>query len=207
MIAIIDYGMGNLRSVQKAFERIGTEATVVDQPSLLQAAHAVVLPGVGAFGKAMENLERQGFIDPLLREIQTGKPFLGICLGLQLLLDESEERFGEDQPFPKGLGVFPGRVRRFPPGLKIPQIGWNQVRQTRDSVLYRGVADGEYAYFVHSYYVDPDDASVVSTNTDYGISFASSVERENVMAVQFHPEKSSRVGLQLLGNFAKAAEG
>lgn len=203
MIALIDYGMGNLRSVQKALEHVGCDVRVVDEPSPLQDAEGIVLPGVGAFAKAMENLERQGFVEPLIEQIDQGKPYLGICLGLQLLLDESEERFGDDQPFPKGLGLIPGRVRRFPPGRKVPQIGWNQVEFAHPSKLYEGIRDGEYTYFVHSYYADPVEESVVSATTEYGVRFASSLERENVMAVQFHPEKSSRVGLHILANFRK----
>ena len=205
MIAVIDYGMGNLRSVQKALERVGCDVRVVDGPAALASAAGIVLPGVGAFAQAMENLERQGFIEPLLREIERGKPYLGICLGLQLLLEESEERFGEDKPYPRGLGLVKGRVRRFPPGLKVPQIGWNRVHQVRPSALYEDVPDGAYAYFVHSYYADPVDEGVVAATTEYGVRFASGLERENVMAVQFHPEKSSRVGLQILANFKKVA--
>ena len=203
MIAIIDYGMGNLRSVQKAFERIGHAAFITSEPESLKSASGVVLPGVGAFGKAMENLAAAGFVEAILEEIARGKPFLGICLGMQLLLDESEERFSEDEPFPKGLGVIRGRVRRFPEGLKVPQIGWNRLHQTCESRLFRGIEDGAYVYFVHSYYVDPEDSSVVSTTTDYGVTFASSLEKGRVMAVQFHPEKSSRVGLSILKNFGE----
>ncbi len=203
MIALIDYGMGNLRSVQKAFEHVGCDVRVVDEPATLNDAAGIVLPGVGAFAKAMENLERGGFVEPLLDQIQKGKPYLGICLGLQILLDESEERFGDDRPFPKGLGVISGKVRRFPPGPKVPQIGWNQVEFTRSSRLFQGVRDGEYTYFVHSYFADPVEDAVVCAETEYGVRFASSLERENVMAVQFHPEKSSRVGLHILSNFKK----
>lgn len=203
MIAIIDYGMGNLLSVQKAFARIGFEAVITDEPSGLERASGVVLPGVGAFGKAMENLTQAGFVDAILAEIDRGKPFLGICLGLQLLLEESEERFSDTAPFPKGLGVVPGRVRRFGPGLKVPQIGWNQLHKNGPSRLFRGIDEGAYVYFVHSYYADPKDEGVVSTTTDYGVRFASSLERDHVMAVQFHPEKSSTVGLSILKNFGE----
>ena len=208
MIAVIDYGMGNLRSVQKAFERIGCDARVIDHPRGLDGAHGIVLPGVGAFAKAMENLDRQGFVQPLLDAIADGRPFLGICLGLQLLLEESEERFGEAAALPQGLGLIRGRVRRFPAGLKVPQIGWNQVRVNGSeggpspSRLYEGVRDGDYVYFLHSYYADPVEPGVVAARTEYGITFASGLEQGNVMAVQFHPEKSSRVGLRILQNFA-----
>ncbi len=203
MIEIIDYGMGNLRSVQKAFALLGFDARVTDDPARLKHASGVVLPGVGAFGKAMENLTNTGFVDAILTEIERGKPFLGICLGLQLLLDESEERFSEHEPLPKGLGVIPGRVRKFPPGLKVPQIGWNKLHLSGPSRLYRGIEDGAYVYFVHSYYAEPQEASVVSTTTEYGVRFASSLEREHIMAVQFHPEKSSSVGLSILKNFGE----
>lgn len=203
MIAIVDYGMGNLRSVQKAFERLGYQAEVTDRPERLAAARGVVLPGVGAFGKAMENLTQSGFVSAILASIDAGKPFLGICLGLQLLFEESEERFSDGADFPKGLGVLAGRVRRFPVGLKVPQIGWNALHMAKDAELFAGVEPGSYVYFVHSYYVEPADRSVIATTTDYGVAFASSVERENVMAVQFHPEKSSRVGLSILKNFGE----
>jgi len=206
MIAIVDYGMGNLRSVQKAFERIGYEARITNVPGDLKDASGVVLPGVGAFGKAMENLTRSGFVEAVLAAIERGKPYLGICLGLQLLLDESEERFSPDEPFPKGLGVIRGRVRKFPPGLKVPQIGWNQLHTSRPGRLFRGIEDGAYVYFVHSYYAYPEDESVVATTTEYGVSFASSIERDHVMAVQFHPEKSSAVGLAILKNFGEVTK-
>lgn len=204
MIAIVDYGMGNLLNVQKAFEYLRIEARITSDPKVLRSARGVVLPGVGAFGKAMENLRAHGLDQALLREMESGKPFLGICLGLQLLFDESEERFALEEPEPKGLGVIPGKVRRLPSGEKVPQIGWNQLRMARPTGLFGGFADGTYAYFVHSYYVEPRERGVVATTTEYGIEFASSVVKENVMAVQFHPEKSGVVGLQLLRNFGEA---
>lgn len=203
MIAIVDYGMGNLHNVQKAFEYLGLEARITSDPAVVRSARGVVLPGVGAFGKAMENLRSLGLDEAVVRAIEAGRPFLGICLGLQLLFDESEERFGPEEPLPRGLGVIPGKVRRLPPGNKVPQIGWNRLRIARPARLYEDVPDGAFAYFVHSYYVDPENPRVTATTTDYGIEFVSSIERENVMAVQFHPEKSGGVGLQLLRNFGR----
>lgn len=205
MIAVIDYGMGNLRSVAKALEFVGCEVRVVSEPQALRDARGIVLPGVGAFAKAMENLQRQGLVEPLIAAIQSGKPYLGICLGLQLLLDESEERFDDGSPAPKGFGIIAGRVRRLPAGVKVPQIGWNQLHFARPSRLYEEVPDGSYVYFVHSYYAEPADPAAVAAWTEYGVRFASALERENVMAVQFHPEKSGRVGLKILANFKKVA--
>jgi glutamine amidotransferase len=197
-IAIVDYGMGNLRSVLKAFERLGRAAEVTRDPDRIVAAPGVVLPGVGAFGACMENLTALGLVEPVKRAIAAGRPFLGICLGMQLLFDESEE-FG---PVP-GLGVLRGRVVRFPPSpeLKVPHMGWNSLRIARRAPALAGIADGDYVYFVHSYYPVPDDPAVVATTTGYGLEFASSVSRDNVFACQFHPEKSQRVGLRLLENF------
>ncbi len=203
MIAIIDYGMGNLRSVQKGFERVGLDAVVTSDPKVVLEAERIVLPGVGAFPDCMRNLEQGGFVEPLLRVIQQGRPFLGICLGLQLLFSESEE-FGVH----KGLNVIPGRVVRFPEGmtendeeLKVPHMGWNQVSFKRRPSVFEGIAEGTNFYFVHSYYVQPQDASVVATTTNYGIDFCSSVWKDNIVATQFHPEKSQEKGLQILKNF------
>jgi glutamine amidotransferase len=204
MIAVIDYDMGNLRSVQKAFEAVGYRAVVTRDPKTIADAGHVVLPGVGAFGDCMRNLETYGLIDPVLRAIEAGKPFLGICLGLQLLFGESEE-FGTH----RGLGVMPGKVVRFSPPaaggpappLKVPHMGWNTVAMRKPSPLLDGVPDGSHLYFVHSYYVVPDDPAVVCTTTDYGGSFASSVARDNIFACQFHPEKSQGVGLRIIRNF------
>jgi glutamine amidotransferase len=196
MIAIMDYGMGNLRSVQKAFQKVGAEAVVTDEREIIESARAVVLPGVGAFGDAMTNLRSQGLVETIERVAERGTPLLGICLGLQLFFEESDE-MGLHQ----GLGLFPGRVRRFDVGLKVPHIGWNQVHIRRQSPLLDGLADGSYAYFVHSYYVEPaEDGSVLAT-TDYGLDFASVVGRNNVYGIQFHPEKSQDVGMRILGNF------
>ena len=175
MIAIIDYGMGNLRSVQKGFEKVGAQAVVTADPRTLLEAEKVVLPGVGAFRDCMTNLEQAGFVEPLLKVIAEGRPFLGICLGLQLLFTESEE-FG----LHKGLNVIPGRVLRFPEGmrdageeLKVPHMGWNQLNFKRQSRVFEGIDDGSNVYFVHSYYVKPDDDAVIATDTDYGIEFCS----------------------------------
>lgn len=198
MIAIIDYGMGNLRSVSKAFEAVGHQAVVTRDARVIGNASHVVLPGVGAFGDCMANIEQYGLVEPIRAAIQSGKPFLGICLGLQVLFSESEE-FGPHQ----GLDIIPGKVRRFAAGsqLKVPHIGWNQVYRQRACPLFDGIADGAEWYFVHSYYVDPGDQRVAATTTTYGIPFVSSVWKDNIVACQFHPEKSQAVGLRLIKNF------
>ncbi|MDF0667479.1 MAG: imidazole glycerol phosphate synthase subunit HisH [Nitrospira sp.] len=198
MIAIIDYGMGNLRSVSKAFEVMGHQAIVTRDAASLQNASHVVLPGVGAFGDCMSNLRQYGLIEPIRTAIQSGKPFLGICLGFQLLFTESEE-FGRHQ----GLDIFPGKVRAFSKDqpLKVPHMGWNQVHIQRPCPLFDGIADGAHWYFVHSFFVDPGDKQVTATTTTYGIPFASSIWKDNVVACQFHPEKSQRSGLRLMKNF------
>ncbi len=204
MIAIIDYGVGNLRSVEKAFAYIGYQAKVTAKPEDILQADKVVLPGVGAFGKAMEHLAKAGMVPVVHQMIRSGRPFLGVCLGLQLLFEESSEIFGEQECLHKGLGIFPGRVLRFPVSdLKVPQIGWNQITRVKDAPLLQGVPDGSYVYFVHSYYVLPQDPEVTLCQTSYGIDYCSGVSYQNVAAVQFHPEKSSRVGLQILKNFAE----
>jgi glutamine amidotransferase len=204
-IIIIDYGMGNLRSVQKAFEQVGCEALVTADPQVAARAEKLVLPGVGAFRDCMRNLTDGGFVAPIRAHINAGKPFLGICLGLQLLFSESEE-FGRHA----GLGIIPGKVVRFPDGvgvdgaaLKVPHMGWNRIAIRRPAPLYHGVPDGSYVYFVHSYYVVPDDPAVIATETGYGRAFCSSIWRDNVMATQFHPEKSQEVGLRMLKNFGE----
>ncbi|HLY38639.1 MAG TPA: imidazole glycerol phosphate synthase subunit HisH [Candidatus Binatia bacterium] len=203
-IAIVDYGMGNLRSVAKAFERLGAAAEVTRDPERIASASGVVLPGVGAFGACMANLTSLGLVEPVKHSIAAGRPFLGICLGMQLLFDESEE-FGPVA----GLGVLRGRVVRFPPSqeLKVPHMGWNAVRIARRPPALAGIDDGDYVYFVHSYYPVPADPSVVATTTGYGVEFASSVVRDNVFACQFHPEKSQRVGLHILENFVGVVRG
>ena len=198
MIAIVDYGMGNLRSVSKAFEAVGHEAVVTRERATIKNASHVVLPGVGAFGDCMANLERYGLIAPIQAAIQSGKPFLGICLGLQLLFTESEE-FGAH----KGLGIIPGRVKKFvlDPLLKVPHMGWNEIQVLRPAPPFAGVATGSHCYFVHSYYVEPVDSTVVAVVTEYGRPFASAIWKDNVVACQFHPEKSQAVGLRVIKNF------
>ena len=198
MIAIVNYGMGNLRSVQKAFEHIGAKAAIVHRPEEIDNADRVVLPGVGAFGDAMDNLKTAGLIAPIVKAITEGRPFLGICLGLQLMFAESEE-MGQH----KGLDILPGGVRRFPKGQRVPQIGWNKVRIQRETALLDGVPDGSYFYFVHSFYVaSKRDDDVIGT-TDYGIDYASIAGSGRAFGVQFHPEKSQDAGLKILKNFAE----
>jgi glutamine amidotransferase len=205
MIVIIDYGMGNLRSVQKGFEKIGCDAVITADPNVVLQAERVVLPGVGAFRDCMHNLEQGGFIEPLLKVIAEGRPFLGICVGMQMLFTDSVE-FG----LHSGLNVIPGHVLRFSDQmivagekLKVPQMGWNQLAFKRRPPAFTGVADGSNVYFVHSYYVEPDDSSVIATTTDYGFDFCSSIWRDNIIATQFHPEKSQDIGLRILKNFAE----
>lgn len=200
MIAIIDYGMGNLRSVQKGFEKVGHKAVVTDDPAQVAGAAKVVVPGVGAFEDAIAELRRRGLVEPVLAAIQSGKPFLGICLGLQLLFEVSHENGRHE-----GLGVLKGEVVRFelPPEYSVPHMGWNQLAIRRRAPVLEGIADGTYFYFVHSYYVVPEDPGVIATETDYGGPFCSMIWRENVYATQFHPEKSQADGLRLLKNFAE----
>jgi len=200
-IVIIDYGMGNLRNVQKALEHIGVASRISPHAEDLVAADGLILPGVGAFGDAMENLHAAGLVGPIRESAAQGKPLLGICLGLQLLFEESEE-----MGLHRGLGILPGRVVRFHKGLKVPHIGWNQLRLSKSRVgcpLLAGVSDGSYAYFVHSYYVVPQDPACVLATTDYGLDFASVVGVGSVYGVQPHPEKSQEVGLRLLRNFVE----
>jgi imidazole glycerol-phosphate synthase subunit HisH len=205
MIAIVDYGMGNLRSVQKGFEKVGFDAVVTADPKVVLEAERVVLPGVGAFPDCMRNLEQGGFVEPLLKVIQGGRPFLGICLGLQLLFTESEE-FGVH----KGLDVISGRVIRFPEGmeengeeLKVPHMGWNQLAFRSRPPVFSGIGEGTNVYFVHSYYVKPTDEAVVAATTGYGIEFCAAVWKDNIVATQFHPEKSQEMGLRILKNFGE----
>ena len=199
MIAIIDYGMGNLRSVQKAFESMGHKAVVTRDPRTILDASHLVLPGVGAFPDCMRNIQQFNLIQPLLNGIRQGKPFLGICLGMQLLFTESEE-FG----LHKGLDLIKGRVVRFPRnGLKVPHMGWNQLKRRNAHLLLEELPQEVYVYFVHSYYVVPSDPEIIATQTDYGVEFASSVAQDNIFACQFHPEKSQKIGLRILNNFAR----
>jgi imidazole glycerol-phosphate synthase subunit HisH len=200
MIAIIDYGMGNLRSVQKAFERAGHTVTITDDAAVLADATKVVLPGVGAFRDAIAALRSRQLVEPIRAAIAAGKPFLGICLGLQLLFDRSFE----DGQY-EGLGVVPGEVVRFevPVEFKVPHMGWNQVRFRQRAPIFNGIEEGAYFYFVHSYFVVPREASVIATETDYSQPFCSSIWRGNLFATQFHPEKSQEAGLRVLKNFAE----
>ena len=204
MIALIDYGAGNLRSVYKALKFIGADVKIVDRPEGLENAAGVVLPGVGAFDDCMNALKKQELMSACCDYIKRGGPFLGICVGYQALFEKSEEF----NSCAAGLGIFSGKVIRFSGhGLKVPQIGWNQLQITRpDCPLYKGVPEGSYVYFVHSFYPEPGDSAIVATETEYGNRFASSVWRDNVFATQFHPEKSQRVGLKLLENFATLAK-
>ncbi|MCL5883718.1 MAG: imidazole glycerol phosphate synthase subunit HisH [Actinobacteria bacterium] len=197
MIVIIDYGMGNLRSVEKALEKVGAEVAVSRDPDDLRQADRIVLPGVGAFGDAMANLQKRGLVEAIKGEVAAGKPFLGICLGLDLLFEESDEH-GLHQ----GLGLLPGRVELLATGLKIPHIGWNQINIRKESKLLAGIPDGSAFYFVHSYAVVPGEESDILCETEYGSAFVSAVERDNIAAFQFHPEKSSSLGLMILRNFA-----
>jgi len=199
MLAIIDYQMGNLRSVQKGFERVGAAAEIVSDPDLIRKADKIVLPGVGAFGDAIAELRRRNLVEPICESVRAGKPFLGICLGLQMLFDVGYEG-GEH----RGLGLLGGECRRFelPHEFKVPHMGWNRALIRRPAPELAGIADDEHFYFVHSYYVVPRDKNVIATETDYGGLFCSSVWHENIFATQFHPEKSQGKGLEILRNFA-----
>jgi len=200
MIAVIDYGMGNLRSVQKAFESMGHKAVVTRDPHAIADASHLVLPGVGAFPDCMRNLQQLDLVEPILEGINQGKSFLGICLGMQLLFTESEE-FGPH----KGLDLIKGRVVRFSAmELKVPHMGWNRLNFQKSHSLLKGLPQESYVYFVHSYYVVPDDPEIIATRTDYGLEFASSIAHDNIFACQFHPEKSQAIGLKILDNFAKS---
>jgi len=195
MIAIVDYGMGNLRSVTNAFRSLDAEISVTRDPGAIREATAVVLPGVGAFGKCVENLKKFDLLDVLKEQISAGKPYLGICLGMQILLESSEEAPGVE-----GMGVIKGKVVRFRGAMKIPHMGWNNAHMVRQGPIFDGVPADPYFYFVHSYYPAPLE-DVAATVTQYGVEFVSSIQKENIFACQFHPEKSQRVGLRLLRNF------
>jgi imidazole glycerol-phosphate synthase subunit HisH len=204
MIGIVDYDIGNLRSVQKAFQHVGGEAVFVRTPEEIARVDALVLPGVGAFGDCVRSLAKSGMWDTTLAWAKSGgKPFFGICVGYQMLFESSEEAPGE-----KGLGLFAGEVRKFSGkhGLKIPQIGWNTVMVKQPGApLLAGISDGDYVYFVHSYYAAPKDPSLIALETTYGDTFAAAVARGNLIATQFHPEKSQRAGLRMLKNFVALA--
>ena len=196
MIAIVDYGMGNLRSVEKGFLKVGVDARVVTEAGAVDGADAVVLPGVGAFRDCMKNLAGMSLTEAIVRAIRKGKPYLGICLGLQVLFTESEE-FGTYA----GLDIIKGKVRRFRTDLKVPHMGWNNVKLLKRPPVFEGIEDESFFYFVHSFYVDPEANEVISATTDYGITFTSMVWKDNIVATQFHPEKSQETGLRILKNF------
>ncbi len=203
MIAIVDYGMGNIRSVEKGFIKVGADVRVTSDPAVIADSKGIVLPGVGAFKDCMKNLGNLNLLHTIVKEIQKGKPYLGMCLGLQLLFTESEE-FGVC----KGLDVFKGRVVKFSfdagntaQGLKIPHMGWNTVKLLKRPPIFTDIADNSYFYFVHSYYVVPDDSAIIAGTTEYGIEFTSMIWKDNVFATQFHPEKSQELGLKILKGF------
>lgn len=212
MIAIVDYGMGNIRSVEKGFLRVGADVRVTSDPKVISDSKGIVLPGVGAFKDCMANLDKLDLLEVIKAEIAKGKPYLGICLGLQILFSESEE-FG----LCKGMGVFRGKVRRFkfgdttynPPAksvLKIPHMGWNTVRFINKPPIFAEIPDNSYFYFVHSFYVSPEDEDIIAAKTDYGIDFTSMVWKDNIFAAQFHPEKSQQLGIKVLNGFRKICE-
>lgn len=201
MIAIVDYGRGNLGSVVKALARVGAEAVITDDPGVVSRARALIIPGDGAFADAMASLTRLGLVPPILAHLAAGRPFLGICLGYQLLFTESEE-FGQA----RGLDLIPGTVRRFPKGLKVPHMGWNQVEHAGDIPILEGIPSGAYFYFVHSYYPEPRDATLRTATCTYGVRFPAVLARGALFATQFHPEKSQAWGLHLLANFAAYVE-
>ena len=196
-IVIVDYGAGNLRSVEKAFERLGYPAVVSGEPDILLNADGVILPGVGSSGSAMAALEERGLVEPLVDKAEGGTPFFGVCLGLQLLMNGSDE---DNRPC---LGLFPGWVRRIPSGLKVPHMGWNRVHIKQEHPVFSGVDNDSYFYFVHSYYTDPTDDTLIVGTTDYGVKFCSVLASGNLIATQFHPEKSGEIGLKLYENFVR----
>ncbi|MBL7170919.1 MAG: imidazole glycerol phosphate synthase subunit HisH [Candidatus Omnitrophica bacterium] len=204
MIAIIDYGMGNLRSVSKALDTLGAQVKITNKAKDIKEAAAIILPGVGAFHRAMENLTKLYILPPILRAIKEGKPFLGICLGLQLLFTESEEHGTHT-----GLNIVKGKVKRFSSGLKVPHMGWNQVNikkpvpSAQKPNLFKNISDKSYFYFIHSYFVEPEDKSVILASTKYGTNFTSAIRMGNVFGTQFHPEKSGNLGLKALKNFCQ----
>lgn len=200
MIAVIDYDAGNLKSVEKALAYLGETPVITRNREELLAADKVILPGVGAFGDAMERLHQYGLVDVIKEVVKKGTPFLGICLGLQLMFESSEE-----SPGAEGLGLLSGKILKIPetPGMKVPHMGWNSLKICPDSRLFQGVPDGSYVYFVHSYYLKADTEDIVAATTEYGTHIHAAVEKGNLFACQFHPEKSSQTGLKILGNFIK----
>jgi glutamine amidotransferase len=203
MIAIVDYGMGNLRSVQKGFQKVGVDAAITSDPGVIDNAHAIVLPGVGAFRECMRNLSDLSLTKAVIRSIKKGKPYLGICLGLQVLFSEAEE-FGNC----KGLDIFKGKVVRFKfDGFtgKIPHMGWNNIKIIHRPPVLSDIPDNSFFYFVHSFYVEPVDKNIIAATTDYGIDFTSMVWKDNVLATQFHPEKSQELGLKIMTGFGEFA--
>jgi len=199
-VVIVDFGAGNLHSVSRAVVNAGTRPLVTSNPSYLEDAEAVIVPGVGAAADTMSNLRASGFVEPIRDYIASGRPFLGVCMGQQALFEVSEEG-GEHEC----LGILPGRVVRFSNGLKVPHMGWNQVRIVKQHPIFEGVDDGSYFYFVHSYYPQPADPDVVIGETEYGVTFASVIARDNIVATQLHPEKSGEAGLRMYANFLKIA--
>lgn len=199
MIAIIDYGAGNLQSVKKALSFIGAENVITDDPEIINACDKILLPGVGSFGDSMNSMKEKNLVETIKQNALSGKAFLGICLGLQLLFEESEE-----SPGVQGLGIFKGKIKKFPQnmGLKIPHIGWNSLEIKQKDTIFKGVPENTYVYFVHSYYLEAEDLIDVAAVTNYGIDFHSAVGKGNIFATQFHPEKSGDVGLAILRNFA-----
>jgi imidazole glycerol-phosphate synthase subunit HisH len=198
MIVILDYRAGNLRSVARALESVGASPVITDDPAIIAQADGLVVPGQGSAVDAMKNLTRLGLAEPLRQYVQSGRPFFGVCLGEQIIFESSEEGPGVDC-----LGLVPGKVRRLPGGQKVPHMGWNSVKVVRDHPLLAGVPDNAFFYFVHSYYVDPTDPADTVGLTDYGVSFSSIVSHGNIFATQFHPEKSSEIGLRIYQNFAR----
>jgi glutamine amidotransferase len=204
MIAVVDYGMGNLKSVRNAARLLGARIVVTDNSRTLRKADKIIFPGVGHFGRTVQELKKRKLFDLLKEKIKEGIPFLGICVGMQVLFQESQEA-----PGIRGLGVLEGRVKKFSSSLIVPHMGWNQIKlqpsalSLQQSALFRGIKEGSYFYFVHSYYCLPEDRNVIAATTDYGVSFASSVNKRNVWAVQFHAEKSQELGLKLFDNFLK----
>jgi glutamine amidotransferase len=198
MIALVDYEAGNLHSVAKALEKVGADVKRTDQPEDIENADKILLPGVGHFGNAIEALKTRGLIEPLRNAVMRNKPFLGICVGMQLLFESSDE-----SPGTEGLSVLKGHVKRFPSGLKVPHLGWNQVIQQADSPLWTGIPDCSFYYFAHSFYTVPEDEQVIAGKTEYQLEYASSLWKANLFGCQFHPEKSQKWGLKVLENFVK----